>query len=388
MSVVVPIKSDRSPASELSSLQPNPAKLVFLDNLKVFLTILVILHHAAITYGGSGGWFYQEVKHTVLPDALVLTAFVATNQCYFMGLFFFISGCFIAASFARKSPPQFVRDKLLRLGVPVLLFVFLLYPLTIWLGYYPFTWASFSGDMPRLLADVGAAHTGPTWFVAVLLLFNLLVVALWKPLARLAQVMPDLRYGDYLLVGIVIGMVSFVTRLLFPDGYTVLNVQLSYMPQYVFYFLAGAVMGTGRVVQLAASQKVAPWLIPSLLLIAGLMTAVGILLDTHPFVGGVNPYSIYYSMSQGFMSVALSIVALVLCYRHANRQSWWRGVPSRAAYGAFFIHAPVLVGLTLLIQSISLMPMLKFVLLGCLGVPLSFGLGYLLTRLPLLKKVF
>lgn len=386
MSVVVPIKPSPKPPEPRVALQP--PKLVFLDNLKVFLTLLVILHHAAITYGASGGWFYQEVKHTVLPDSLVLTAFVATNQCYFMGLFFFISGCFVAASLARKSAQQFIRDKLLRLGVPVLLFVCLLYPLTIWLGYYPFTWVSFCADMPRLLADINAAHTGPTWFVAVLLLFNLLAVALWKPLSRIAQHFPELRAGDYLLVGILIGMVSFITRLVFPDGYSVVNIQLSYVPQYLFYFFAGVVMGPGRVVQLATSQKIAPWLISSILLMAGLMTALAILLDTGPFVGGFNPYSIYYSMSQGFMSVALSIVALVVCYRFANLGAWLRGYPARAAYGAFFIHAPVLVGLTLLLQPVSLMPMFKFVLLGLLGVPLSFVLGYLLAGLPLLKKVF
>jgi glucans biosynthesis protein C len=406
MSVVVPIKSsgksksqgepkpkgEPKPAGEPGSgdqrVSESKARLVFLDNLKVFLTLLVILHHAAITYGGSGGWFYQEVKQTILPDALVLTAFVATNQCYFMGLFFFISGCFMAASLARKTQRQFVLDKLLRLGVPVLLFVFALYPLTIWLGYYPFTWASARADLPKLMLDIHAAHTGPTWFVAVLLVFNLLAVALWNPLSRLAGRLPDLRAGDFLLVGIVIGMVSFITRLVFPDGFTLLNIQLSYLPQYIFYFMAGAVMGAHRVVPLVCNQRVAPWLVSSILLISGLMIAVGILLDTSPFVGGINPYSMYYSMSQGFISVALSIVALTLFYRHANRRPWWRGLLSRAAYGAFFIHAPVLVGLTLLTQPISLTPMLKFVLLGCLGVPLSFALGYLLTNLPVLKRVF
>lgn len=390
MSVVVPLKTDRKPAPHPPALSamPRPPKLVFLDNLKVLLIALVILHHAAITYGGAGGWFYQEVKHTVLPDALVLTAFVATNQCYFMGLFFFISGCFIATSLARKTPQQFIADKLMRLGIPVLLFVFLLYPLTIWLGYYPFTWTSFTGDMPRLMSDLNIAHTGPTWFVAVLFAFNLLAMALWKPLSRLAVALPELRAGDYLLVGLVIGIVSFVTRLVFPDGYSVINIQLSYMPQYVFYFLAGTVMGAGRVVQLAASQRVLPWLIPSVLMMAGLMIALAILLDTKPFVGGVNPYAIYYSMIQGFMSVALSIVALVLCYRHANHRAWWSGFLSKGAYGAFFIHAPVLVGLTLLLQPISVMPMLKFVLLGCLGVPLSFVLGNMLANLPWLKRVF
>lgn len=30
-----------------------------LDRLKVMLTVLVVFHHAAITYGATGDWFYQ-----------------------------------------------------------------------------------------------------------------------------------------------------------------------------------------------------------------------------------------------------------------------------------------------------------------------------------------
>ena len=30
----------------------------YLDNLKVFLTVLVIFHHAGQAYGDGGGWAY------------------------------------------------------------------------------------------------------------------------------------------------------------------------------------------------------------------------------------------------------------------------------------------------------------------------------------------
>jgi peptidoglycan/LPS O-acetylase OafA/YrhL len=29
------------------------------DNLRVLLTLLVIFHHVAIAYGGSGGWYWR-----------------------------------------------------------------------------------------------------------------------------------------------------------------------------------------------------------------------------------------------------------------------------------------------------------------------------------------
>ena len=32
------------------------AGLFYLDNLRIYLTVLVILHHASIAYGGAGDW--------------------------------------------------------------------------------------------------------------------------------------------------------------------------------------------------------------------------------------------------------------------------------------------------------------------------------------------
>ena len=35
-------------------------RVYFIDNIGVLLTILIILHHLAITYGAPGAWYYQE----------------------------------------------------------------------------------------------------------------------------------------------------------------------------------------------------------------------------------------------------------------------------------------------------------------------------------------
>jgi peptidoglycan/LPS O-acetylase OafA/YrhL len=82
-----------------SALIPDQTKKIFyIDNLKVLLTILVILHHAFITYGASGGWYYQQ--KTSLKAALIpMTIFVSVNQAFFMGFFFFLSAYFIRPSF-------------------------------------------------------------------------------------------------------------------------------------------------------------------------------------------------------------------------------------------------------------------------------------------------
>ena len=92
----------RSPSAELRRSAPAEdapvaaARLPFLDNIKVFLTALVVLHHCACAFGacGEGSW-YLIVKGGGGPRAfrLCVKTFVTWNQAYFMSLFFFVSAC-------------------------------------------------------------------------------------------------------------------------------------------------------------------------------------------------------------------------------------------------------------------------------------------------------
>ena len=46
-------------------------RLLYLDNLKVCLTVLVIFHHAGQAYGDGGGWAYGAyIVHLLLMIAL------------------------------------------------------------------------------------------------------------------------------------------------------------------------------------------------------------------------------------------------------------------------------------------------------------------------------
>jgi hypothetical protein len=38
-----------------------------IDALRASLTLLVVFHHAAVTYGGEGSWFYVEINRAARP---------------------------------------------------------------------------------------------------------------------------------------------------------------------------------------------------------------------------------------------------------------------------------------------------------------------------------
>src|SRR5699024_12860782 len=93
-------------------------RLPWIDTARVAVTVLVIAHHCAVTDGNIPGWFYNEPPQD--PTAYALDALVGLNQTWFMGLFFLLSGYFVRVSVDRHGPRAFARDRLIRLGLPLL----------------------------------------------------------------------------------------------------------------------------------------------------------------------------------------------------------------------------------------------------------------------------
>lgn len=118
-----------SPIERTGHDQPRSREL-YIDRLRSVMTAFVILHHTAITYGAPGGWYYNELKPSGTVSSLLLTFFVATNQAYFMGFFFLLAGYFTPPSMERKGYARFLSDRFLRLGLPLLAFMFILGPAT------------------------------------------------------------------------------------------------------------------------------------------------------------------------------------------------------------------------------------------------------------------
>jgi len=110
-----------APTRSMASL-----RLFYLDNLKTLLTVLVVLHHSLGAFGQGNLGLGIAVYHSTWN---MTTALMLLNQGYFMCLFFFISAYFTPSSCDRKGKPAFIADKLKRLGIPFLVYMFILQPL-------------------------------------------------------------------------------------------------------------------------------------------------------------------------------------------------------------------------------------------------------------------
>jgi surface polysaccharide O-acyltransferase-like enzyme len=382
---------------------PAPApRLDFLDALKVALTALVIAHHAGQAYGPTGGrWPVFEAERVAL-----LGPFFAVNAAFFMGLFFLISGYFLPASVERKGGAAFLRDRLVRFGLPLLLFAGALFGPV---AYADYTAAGGAQAYPAFFVRVfvGAGHVdfGHLWFLAHLLVYGGVYVA-WRALARRlpgaggkASAAPQAppRGRDLLTFTLLLAAVSFAVRLAFPvDRWTnllgVLPLEPAHLPQYLALFVAGVLAArrgwlvslpsrTGAVwLAVGAGAALARYAYPALRGIAG----PGALPELAR--GGLTAGSLLWSTWEAFICVGLCVGLVIL-----GRDGF--GAPGRtsrrllrlaapAAFGAYLLHILPVVGLQTLLLAVPLPPLVKFAAVTAVAVPLSFLLAAGLRRLP------
>lgn len=153
------------------------------DNLRVLVIAVVVGWHTATAYLAGSPWYYldrstSKVWATVYGPAWLISAFA-------LAPLFLVAGWFSARSLARKGACGFARTRLLRLGVPLIVFTFLINPLAAYLG-------NLRGPRhPSLAHYLGGTYAaGPLWFVAALLAFSLAYALLRRlhpaPVARRA----------------------------------------------------------------------------------------------------------------------------------------------------------------------------------------------------------
>ena len=378
--------------------EPN-SRLLFIDSLRTGLITLVVLHHVAVVYGAFTPFYYVEP-----PINLVLLVFGLINQSWFMGALFLLSGYFTPGSFDRKGPGPFLKDRLLRLGIPLVVFTFVLSPIA-WTGLWqmpanltgitnPLTWQSY----PKL---IGIAPLGPMWFVAMLLIFDFGYAA-WRMLIRnqTSYSMGKSSLPSYLLIGVFIlalALISYLVRIVIPIGKEVLDFPtLAYLPQYLSLFVLGTV----------ASRHNWFRTLPSSMGLLGFVTALvmGVLLFPLAFSGHLFSLEItealanftgngqwqsaVYALWDSAFAVGMCLGVIILFRHFLNGQRRFGRFLSQHSYAVYVIHIPIVVFLAIALRGIDLeSSLLKFGIAAVIGVPTCFAIAYMIRKIPFASRI-
>jgi peptidoglycan/LPS O-acetylase OafA/YrhL len=377
---------------------PSRPRLFYIDNLRILLTAQVIVHHLAIGYGGPGGFAYYEDGPISTVSTIVMTLLLGISQAYFMGFFFLISSYFAPPSYDRKGAWPYLKDRLIRLGIPLLFYILVIDPLFSYGLSRNRGYPGSLGEFLRLYLDnYRVLGVGPLWFVEVLLIFSFVYV-LWRLLFR-PEVPPAPSESkaprNLAIAGLAVfmGVLTFVMRIWLPVD-TPLNFlafQFPFFVQYITLLVVGVLAYRRNWFEslTVAQGKFWGWTVLVLVLLLPVLFVVGGGMEGDPaqFLGGVRWQSLAYALWEQFMCMAVIVALLVLFRTRLNRQGALAKKLSAASYATYIFHQPVLVVLMIALGGIELDMGLKFVLVAPLAVSLCFLVGYGVKSLPVARRI-
>ena len=368
---------------------------VYVDNLKVILISLVIVGHAILGYAEVDAWSYADVREVTLAPVtgIVLFVLAAPFALLVIPMLFMIAGLLTPPSVQRKGTGRFVSDRLLRLGVPFIVFALLVWP---FLEYALFRWLGDAPDVWTYLRAEQTLDTGVLWFVGALLVFSLCYAG-WVGLGPRARrrASREIHVGGLLGPAGAVAITTFVLRLVVPfegDNWFV-DVNLWEWPACAALFGLGVAASRpdwlGAVPDRLRRQCRSVTLIVVGAAAAFALALVGLDVDADQLWGGWYWPAFVFAAGESTIAVFGSVWLLGVAQRRLDRPLGWAGpAVRRSAYGAFLLQGPVLIGLALALRPVPFPVEVKALLVATVGVVASFAVAWLLVeRVPGVARI-
>ncbi len=383
----------------MPTLPPPAARIVAFDYLRGFVTALVVLHHSVLAYC-SFGYFNQ--RHYLWSTAPIVDGdrwsgfdvLVLFNDSYFMPLMFLLSGLFVWPSLVRKGAGPYLRDRLLRLGLPFAVAAVIIMPI----AYYPsFRMTGADAGFGRFWSEtmlIGPWPNGPAWFLGVLLAFDVAVIsvqALRRRRTNPARAVMLRPLGCFGLLAVLSGIAYVPLLAIFGPGrwltFGPFAVQASRMLFYGVYFLAGVVAGRhGPGCRVFApdgllQRRWISWMLLSALLFAVLVSEQVLWLAASAAVPPLT-WSALYGCALVLFCAAANFALLAAFLRFAQRRILvWESL-SANAYGIYIIHYPIVIWAQYAMAGLRLNAILKASIVFPAALLLSWIAANALRHVP------
>jgi hypothetical protein len=363
-----------------------------LDRTRTFLTLVVLLHHAVIPYTYFG---HTDPRYWIGFDMVVL----ATDS-FFMAMFFFLSGLFVWPGLTRKGPGNYLRDRLVRLGLPFVIAAFTIIPI----AYYAIALRqtpdeSFSAFWWKTIT-VGPWPSGPIWFLWVLLAFDLVASLLFlvspgfiDPINRLSLRGCERPAAFYAVMLAVTALLYIPGRVYWGPGswfeFGPFSVQHGRVLLYATYFFCGAGIGAQYLDRglLSVDGRLAKsgwgWIIMALVPYCLMW---GMIYVKREILGNPVRLPELYEASYGLFFAAFSVTILfaILAYFLRFKQSGRSLLdPMQSdAYGMFLVHYPIVLWLQYWLFDFDIPAIVKALVAFLLTVILSWAATAALRKIP------
>jgi peptidoglycan/LPS O-acetylase OafA/YrhL len=378
--------------------------------LRVFVTVLVLAHHAVLAYHP----FAPAPPASLSPQPRWWLAFpvvdaqrwsgfallVGFNDIFFMSLMFFLSGLFVWKSLQGKGWGGFLGHRVLKLGPPFVVAAALVAPLAYYPTYRQTGQRGLAGFWHQWFA-LGSWPAGPAWFVWVLPAFNFIAAALFVLMPKWGESFGRLLSGASRRPAVFFGLLVAASAAAYIPMALAFNpfmwsdfgpffFQTSRILHYLVFFLIAVGVGAyGLERGLLASdgnltRRLSRWAVTALILF-GVPTGLGIAAMT----ATSSPYLWGAIASLGFtLSCAASTFAfLALFLRFAKKPRRIFDSLRDNAYGMYLIHYAFVSWLQYAVLKAQLSAPAKGLTVFLSTLVLSWGATAALRRIPAVARV-
>jgi len=377
-----------------------------LSNLRAVVILIVLAFHAALAYVSwipprSVGLDDPPFAWRAFP---ILDShrwpgfdlFCAWQDVYLMALLFFLSGLFVYPSLTRKKNWGFVRDRLLRLGIPFVFGVVVLVPIAEYPAYSVTAPDPSLADYVHSYLALPFLPNGQLWFLWQLLALDFIVAGLnWvapNALKSLGRWSRDLGRRPFLYLGllIVISAVAYVPLALAFTPWAWSNsgpfaLQFSRPLIDLVYFFAGVGISAGGIDEglVAANSQLSKhwwlWLAAALLTLFGWMGVTYLTLD------GPAPITLQIASALAFVVACAAGCAFFLAtsLRFGLKQSRPLASLSNNAYSLYLVHYVFSVWMQYALLPLGVPALLKALMVFAVTLVVSWVIILAVQRIPL-----
>lgn len=394
---------------------PNPAAArssLAIDNLRAVVILLVLAFHSVLAYLSflpphpfafdSPPYLWRAFPIVDQQRWIGFDLFCAWLDVFLMSFFFLLSGLFTWPSLTRKGAGAFLRDRVLRLGVPFALGVTVLMPLAHYPVYLQTATDPSLADYGRQWLALPLWPAGPMWFLWLLLVGDAAAAGLYRLMIGHRQVLIAVsvyarRRPVPFLIGLALASALAYVPLALVFGPSdwfqrgPFSFQLSRPLHYAVYFLGGVAIGAAGIERgLAAcdgplARHWRRWVVaapPSFALWAGL---TGWTMN----YAGPAPLGLQLLADLSFVLATLTSCggALALALRFdAVRCAVLDRLRSNA-YGMFLVHYMFVVWLQYALLAADIPAILKAAIVFTGAVLLSWHATAALRRIPAVARI-
>lgn len=387
-------------------------RLHYIDSIRVALSVLVILHHAAQPYGPMD-WWYVEGQ----PKVRWIEDFAVLNAPFKMSLFFLIAAYFLPPAVDRRHERPFVGPRLKKLGGPILVGFFLLIPVLMFAYYVnfrdygPIGFGDYYSNIYFGQGKQPPDWTGPTWpdrqlghlwFIQHLLLYSLLYLA-WRAVAdwlrrrRGASAAPGIRAGppiggrEVVVFACVVALGTALLRIRYPvDEWIalagVIQIEPADFAQHLPFVIAGVMAYRRGWMQTLPAPVAYGWLFAAVVL-SVVFLAFRDDLSGYFKWGGLNLGQFSWAAYETVLCIGYALGMLVIFRDHARGTSKLARAAADSTFAIYLVHLPIVVAMQYAVSGSSLTASGRFLVVSGLAVLLSVATALLLRRIPLIRSI-